>query len=177
MSPRADAIRNRERVLIAAGEAFAADGPSVSLDDIARRAGVGPGTVHRHFPSKKDLFAAVIAERLQNLTDEARELADADDAGSAFFTFFQRLAGQARENLALTAAVTLPGELVRDSAAPFEQALAVLLARAQQEGHVRADVTVASLHALMAGALLMEQRLEPASRGLGLRVIADGLRA
>ena len=176
MPPRADAARNRERVLAAAREAFAADGPSVSLDDIARRAGVGPGTVHRHFPSKKDLFAAVIAERLEQLATEARALAGAGDAGSAFFTFFHRLAGQAQENLALTAAVALPTELVRDSAAPLEEALAALLVRAQQDGHVRPDVTVASLHALMAGALLMEQRLEPESRGLGLRVIADGLR-
>jgi AcrR family transcriptional regulator len=177
MSPRADAVRNRERVLAAAREAFAADGPSVSLDDIARRAGVGPGTVHRHFPSKQDLFTAVVTDRMRELAAEARQLAEADDAGSAFFTFFHRLAGQARENLALTAAVTLSDEVVRDSAAPLEEALAVLLVRAQQEGHVRGDVTVASLHALMAGALLMEQRLEPASRGLGLRIVADGLRA
>jgi AcrR family transcriptional regulator len=164
-------------VLTAAREAFAADGPAVSLDDIARRAGVGPGTVHRNFPAKKDLFTAVITERMRELTAEAWQLADAEDAGSAFFTFFHRLAGQARENLALTAAVTLSDELVRDAAGPLEQALAALLARAQQDGRVRRDVTVASLHALMAGALLMEQRLEPASRGLGLRVVADGLRA
>jgi AcrR family transcriptional regulator len=175
--PRADATRNRERVLTAAREAFAVDGPSVSLDDIARRAGVGPGTVHRNFPSKKDLFAAVIAEGMRDLTAEAQRLAEDDDTGAAFFTFFHHLAGQARENLALAAAVTLSEETVRDAAGPLEQALGALLARAQQDGHVRRDITISSLHALMAGALLTEQRLEPASRGLGLNIIADGLRA
>lgn len=177
MSPRADAVRNRERVLAAARQAFAADGPAVSLDDIARRAGVGAGTVHRHFPSKADLFAAVIAERMQQLTAEAERLAGAADPGAAFFTFFHRLAGQARENLALTAAVAVSDDIVRDAAAPLEHALAALLDRAQRTGAVRPDVTASALHALMAGALLMEQRLDPASRGMGLRVVADGLRA
>ncbi|MFD6451097.1 helix-turn-helix domain-containing protein, partial [Nocardia sp. NPDC060220] len=57
---RADARRNRERVLAAAQEAFAAEGISVPLDDIARRAGVGAGTVYRHFPTKEALFTAAI---------------------------------------------------------------------------------------------------------------------
>jgi AcrR family transcriptional regulator len=177
VSPRADALRNRERVLTAAREAFAADGPSVSLDDIARRAGVGPGTVHRNFPSKKDLLTAVITDRMQDLTAEALRLGDTEDTGAAFFTFFHHLASQARENLALTAAVTLSEELLHDAAVPLEQALGALLAQAQRDGHVRPDLSIGSLHALMAGALLTEQRLEPAARGLGLKIIADGLRA
>lgn len=177
MSPRADAVRNRERVLAAAREAFAADGPAVSLDEVARRAGVGPGTVHRHFPSKKDLFTAVIADRLQELAGDARELSGAADAGAAFFTFFDRLAGQARENLALSAAVTVSTEVVREAGAELEEALGALLSRAQLAGQVRGDVTVADLHAIIGGALLMEQRLDPAARGIGLRVVADGLRA
>src|ERR1700733_1381243 len=81
---RADARRNRDRVLAAARELFANDGLSVSLDEIARRAGVGPGTVHRHFPAKEDLIAAVAIGRLEQIVEQARNLANADDPGAAF---------------------------------------------------------------------------------------------
>src|SRR5215472_3500974 len=71
---RADAQRNRARVLQAARRAFAAEGVSVPLDEIARRAGVGAGTVYRHFPSKEALFEAVVHDRLRQLTEEGRAL-------------------------------------------------------------------------------------------------------
>ena len=71
---RADARRNRERILAAATAAFAADGLSVPLDEIARRAGVGPGTLYRHFPAKEALWEAVLHDRLQRLADEAEAL-------------------------------------------------------------------------------------------------------
>lgn len=177
---RADARRNRERVLAAAREAFATEGPSVGLDDIARRAGVGAGTVHRHFPTKDELFKAVIADRLAELAGTARSLTDADDPGGAFFGFFERLADQARANLALSAALSGPVE-VDDPAfaagADLQAALAVLLERAQRAGAVRADVGAADLHGIIAGAITMEQRLaqRPAG-GLGLKVVMDGLR-
>ena len=72
---RADARRNRERILAAATAAFAADGLSVPLDEIARRAGVGPGTLYRHFPAKEALWEAVLHSRLERLADEAEALA------------------------------------------------------------------------------------------------------
>jgi AcrR family transcriptional regulator len=76
---RADARRNRENVLRAARDAFAASGYGVPLDEIAALAGVGPGTVYRHFPSKEELFEAVIATRVRDLIDDARSRAgDAD---------------------------------------------------------------------------------------------------
>ncbi len=65
--PRTDARRNREKVLRAARDAFAASGYSVPLDEIAARAGVGPGTVYRHFPSKEELFEAVVTARVRDL--------------------------------------------------------------------------------------------------------------
>jgi AcrR family transcriptional regulator len=181
MPPRADAVRNRERVLAAARDAFATDGPGVSLDDVARRAGVGAGTVHRHFPTKDALFVAVIADRLHRLAAEAGNLAGAEDPGAAFFAFFAELADQARENLALSAALAVAGDgaatdALRAAGAPLAEALAVLLTRAQDARAVRADITVGDLHAILAGALLAEQRLDPASRGRGVRVVADGLR-
>ncbi len=87
---RADARRNRDRVLRAARDAFAASGYGVPLDEIAARAGVGPGTVYRHFPSKEDLFEAVTASRVADLTGDARGRANVADPGRAFFDFLSR---------------------------------------------------------------------------------------
>ena len=81
---RADAQRNRDKVLRAARDAFAASGYGVPLDEIAARAGVGPGTVYRHFPSKEELFEAVIAARVTDLIDDARRRAGDADPGRAF---------------------------------------------------------------------------------------------
>ena len=67
---RADAARNRARVLEVAYDTFAAEGLSVPIDEIARRAGVGAGTVYRHFPTKEDLFRAVVEDRIQRIVDD-----------------------------------------------------------------------------------------------------------
>ncbi|WEO92928.1 TetR family transcriptional regulator [Streptomyces sp. FXJ1.172] len=166
-------------MLTAARAAFAVEGPSVSLDDIARRAGVGAGTVHRHFPTKDELFKAVIADRLHELTTAARELAYATEPGEAFFAFFHQLSAAARHNLALSAALASPvntDNAVLDAGATLNDAVADLLARAQATGAVRSDIDAADLHAIIAGALAMEERLTPGSQGRGLAVIVDGLR-
>ena len=89
---RADARRNRERVLEAARAAFGAEGSDVSLDDIARRAGVGAGTVYRHFATKDALFEAVVLDRIGELVEEAHALADDPDPGRAFLSFVELLA-------------------------------------------------------------------------------------
>ena len=87
---RADARRNRNRVLEAARAAFGAEGSDVSLDEIARRAGVGPGTVYRHFATKEALFEAVVFDRIGELVEEARALLDDPDPGRAFTSFTER---------------------------------------------------------------------------------------
>src|ERR1700723_4097591 len=74
--PRADAERNRERILEVAKEAFARDGAKASLDDIAKQAGVGPGTLYRHFPSRKDLLKAVYQAAAEKLATAAMEFAE-----------------------------------------------------------------------------------------------------
>ena len=71
---RADAARNRARVLEIAYETFAAEGLGVPIDEIARRAGVGAGTVYRHFPTKEDLYRAVVEDRIRRITDDGRVL-------------------------------------------------------------------------------------------------------
>lgn len=174
-APRADALRNRARILTAARAAFARDGVDVPLDTIAERAGVGAGTVHRHFPTKEALVTAVIADRLDQLAGRAGELGD--DPAADFFTFLAELADSARDNLALTSALNgsfgIEGEA---SAARLANAFQALLSAAQRSGDVRRDVTVAEVHAILAGVLATESRLPPTRRGLGLEIAIAGLR-
>ena len=94
---RADARRNRARVLEVAQQVFAEEGLAVPIDEIARRAGVGVGTVYRHFPTKDALFEAIIVERLCAVGEAARELARRPGAGRAFFGFFDDVTGSPRE--------------------------------------------------------------------------------
>lgn len=87
---RADAARNRARVLEVAYQTFAADGLSVPVDEIARRAGVGAGTVYRHFPTKEALFQAVIADRMHRIIDKGHALLKSKHPGDALFAFLDR---------------------------------------------------------------------------------------
>src|SRR3978361_2131767 len=88
---RADAARNRARVLEVAYDTFAAEGLSVPIDEIARRAGVRAGAGYRHFPTKEDLFRAVVADRIQRIVNDARALVAGDDPGQALFTFVRSM--------------------------------------------------------------------------------------
>ncbi len=173
---RADARRNRAKVLAAAEEAFAADGLAVPLDDIARLAGVGAGTVYRHFPSKEALFQAVVLERIDQFTEEARGLADAADPGEVFFGYFVRVIKQASLNRAICDALTEAGGVgfKADAGDDFRGAFSVLLERAQAVGAVRADIDGDDLRALMVGCLAVE-RYAPGSGHL-VRVVVDGLK-
>ena len=170
---RADARRPREQVLRAAREAFAESGYGVPLDEIAARAGVGPGTVYRHFATKEALFEAVIAARLEDLVaDLRRRLADADP-GAAFFGFLGRLRDEAAAKRDMPDALAVPGAL-RD--AEFV-ALALLLRNAQNAGAVRPGVTAYDLAVLLKGMLVsLQQDPDPALRDRIVAIIADGLR-
>ena len=88
---RADAARNRARVLEVAYDTFAADGLSVPIDEIARRAGVGAGTVYRHFPTKEALFRAVIDDRIRRIIDKGHALLGSEQPGQALFTFLRSM--------------------------------------------------------------------------------------
>jgi AcrR family transcriptional regulator len=175
-APRADALRNREKILDAAASAFAHDGADVPLDAIAARAGVGPGTVHRHFPTKESLVAAVVAARLNAMADRAAQLRADPSAG--FFAFLAELTQAARHNLVLASA--LGGRLSTEgdeAAVRLSHGLNALLRSAQRAGVVRADLTVAELHAVIGGAIAIEQRLPGGREGLGLEIVFAGLRA
>src|SRR6516165_10830108 len=91
---RADAERNRRRLLAVAQEVFAAEGLAVPIDEIARRAGLGVGTLYRHFPTKEALFAAIVTERMKAVVDDARSLRDVGDPGEALLGFLGRMAAE-----------------------------------------------------------------------------------
>ncbi len=174
-APRADALRNRTKILEAATAAFALDGAEVSLDAIAARAGVGPGTVHRHFATKESLIAAVVADRLNRLADLAEGLLA--DPAADFFAFLTELGAAARHNVVLASALggTL-GTEGDEAAVRLSRGLEALLQSAQAAGVVRADLTVAELHAVLGGAITIEQRLPDGREGLGLEIVFAGLR-
>jgi AcrR family transcriptional regulator len=174
---RADARRNRERVLAAAEAAFAVDGLAVPLDEIARRAGVGAGTVYRHFPSKEALFQAVVLDRLAVFSAEARTLLEASDPGEAFFDYFKRVIVQVSLDKALCDALTetTGSGFKAEADDDFRDGLAELLARAQRAGAVRADLDPADLRALVIGCLAVERHAPPGHHHL-VDVVLDGLR-
>ena len=170
---RADAARNRENVLRAARDAFAESGYGVPLDEIAARAGVGPGTVYRHFPTKEALFEAVVTARVQDLVADARARACASDPGAAFFGFLARIAAESAAKRDLPDAISIAGSLRED----LDAALDVLLRRAQQAEAVRADVRTPDLIVLFKGLLAsLADISDPAQRDLVFAVLADGLR-
>lgn len=175
---RADALRNRARVLAAAEEVFAVQGTAASTEEVARKAGVGIGTVFRHFPTKESLLEAVLVTLLERLAGEAEELRSAADPGRAFFGFFARVVAQAATKHAVTEALAEAGVDAREAtgrAGPgLRAALGVLLERAQQAGAVRADVGAAEIMALLAGMSYAAGRA--GAREDVLRIAFDGLR-
>jgi AcrR family transcriptional regulator len=147
MTLRADAQRNLDRLLGAAAECFAEQGVECSVDEIARRAGVGHGTVFRRFPTKEALLAAVLAARMGELAAGA-ELACAEpDAGKAFDEFVRGMADAYARNRALVEAVKRCG--MSPEVEGFMDAVARLVQRAQEAGAVRTDVGVEDVLALI----------------------------
>ena len=152
---RADARRNRERVLRTAQQLFATEGLGVSLDEIARRAGVGPGTVHRHFPTKEALYVAVATDMLQQLVAQAEVLAATGDP-AALFTLLSRMMATGADNVAVKSALAAAEFDLRTAApgvaADLTRHVADLLDRAHAAGVARRDADVDEVMALVAGA-------------------------
>jgi AcrR family transcriptional regulator len=178
---RADARRNRERLLAAADLVFAEQGVGASTEEVARRAEVGIGTVFRHFPTKESLLEAVFVARLRGLADTAEKLSLAEDAGPAFFAFLDAVLDQSGAKKAFSEALAGAGVDVA-AAAPVKGALyqagATLLARAQRSGAVRPDLTAAELMALLVGLARTAEHTahDPALRARTVGVLVDGLR-
>jgi AcrR family transcriptional regulator len=157
-SLRADAKQNREQILEAAHKIFAEKGLSIPIGEIARQAGVGVGTIYRHFPTKEALFEAVNLSHKQQLTADVKSLLNHPDPGKAFFDFFSRIMEEGFTNRALKDAFkngTL-GTRTANCAVfqDFHSAYTNLLTRAQQAKAVREDIDMQDLSALLFGLLL-----------------------
>lgn len=179
--PRADARRNRAILLKTAEAVFAAKGTSASTEEVARAAGVGVGTLFRHFPTKEALLAAVYRQRLARLAEAARTLGTAEDPGTAFFDFLADAVANSSTKVALAEALAEAGvDADAESAevvGELRRALTALLVAAQRDGAVRVDVGLPELTALLIGASRAAAHARPGE--LRARVIAlclDGLR-
>lgn len=153
--PRADSIRNRERLLEAATEIFSAGGQHASLEAVARRAGVGIGTLYRHFPSRESLFEAVYRHEVDLLVDLAEQLAGETDPVEALKRWLQanvRLAATKKGMIqALQLAAAGSSELKAYSSERMIGAIRLLLERAVRAGKVRNDVLPEDLFRTLIG--------------------------
>ena len=176
---RADARRNRERILQAARVACAEHGAAVQIDDVARSAGVGVGTVYRHFPTKDALIEALVAEKIRVTTENLREALEIEDPWEAFAAGVRRNAEVMAADAALRDALIRLGPAARATEAAYaevHEAAGRLITRAQEAGTLRDDVTADDVGALIGG--LCASMGHP---GLDwrrhLEVLLDGLRA
>jgi AcrR family transcriptional regulator len=180
---RRDAERNRQRILEVARDAFAEDGLSVTLDEIARRAGVGVGTIYRRFPDKEQLIDALFEDRMQEFAAEAETAMQADDPWIALVTFLERATEQHAcdrgfKEVALSGSHGL--ERVARARALMFPLVSTLVARAQADGSLRADVdpTDIPLLQLMLGSLSeCTRNVDPDVWRRFLGIVTDGLRA
>lgn len=182
-STRVDARRNYDRLLAAAHEVFDEQGSNASLEEIARRAGLGSATLHRHFPSRYALMAAVYWNQIDALCAAGRELVDAKYPGDALTAWLRQLIAVAAERGLATALMTsrhdATARLFDACHDAIRAAGAPLLACAKQAGAIRADVELEDVLQLAnAIALLVEHDSDPRLRAdRFLDLLVEGLRA
>jgi AcrR family transcriptional regulator len=177
---RADARENRDKILAAARAAFEAIGPDASLREIAHRASVAQGTVHRHFPTKEALFSAIITDRLQELTHLAQQVSASRAPGDAFFAFIAAAVEQARHNKSLSSVFQATDRTAEMRAAgeAMGAELGRLLSKAQAAAAVRRDIDLADLHAVVSAALAIDDPAADSNqRAKRVAIVLDGLRA
>jgi AcrR family transcriptional regulator len=176
---RADARRNYEKLLAAAREEFAQSGEATSLEEVARRAGVGIGTLYRHFPNRQALVEALYVEEVEQVCRVAAELDDTGDPWEALSSWFERLIGYIATKQAL--ASELLKYLEKDSPlftscrALLWSAGEPLLKRAQDSGAVRPDVSIGDVIQMVVGIAKIPSS-EPGQAEHLVRVALDGLR-
>jgi AcrR family transcriptional regulator len=179
---RSDARRNRELVLSAAEAVFSEMGLRAQVEEVARRAGVGVGTVCRHFPTKQALIEAVLDAMYQSLLDDARHALEQPDPGVAFQTFvfalseFQDRHRALAEHMATEIDLPESSQPVRDA---LREAIDALVTRAQDAGAIRADIGSADISLLFSGvahATALAGDLQPMLRKRYVAIILDGLR-
>jgi AcrR family transcriptional regulator len=177
---RADAVRNREKVLAAAEEAFAEEGLKAPIEDIAKRAGVGVGTVCRHFPTKQLLLEAVLERLYATLLERAHAAVANPDAGAAFEEFFLGLSDFHKRHRAFAEQAATELEAVALSVRDeLGSAITEIVTRAQAAGALRDDIGPADVSLLFSGAahaMSVVGDVQPVLRERYVRIILDGLR-
>ena len=179
--PRADAVRNRERVLEAAKAVFSAGGPDASLEAVARRAGVGIGTLYRHFPTREALFEAVYRREVQQLVELAEQLKSAAEPVDALRRWLRSnvevVATKKGMLAALALAVHGSSELYAYAFERLTKAVGALLDRAVAAGELRDDISPEDLLRALVGMSYMHD--QPGWQESVLRLVdvfVDGLR-
>ncbi len=147
--PRSDAQRNRERILEVAKEAFARSGANASLDDIAKEAGVGPGTLYRHFPTREELLEAVYRSEVEKLAAAERKFAETlppiEALRAWMLLFVDYIAAKQIIAPALNALVGDPKKIFEASYAQVWEAIRALVKRAIKSGDIRKDLDAIDL--------------------------------
>jgi AcrR family transcriptional regulator len=175
---RADARRNYQRLLATARTAFAERGPEASLDDIARRAGVGSGTLYRHFPTRQALLEAVYRDQVEELCAQADELLGSRPPGEALGAWLRGVASHVATKRGLADVIGKDSEVFLYCRGRIRDAGGRLLSRAQQSGEVRADANLDDLFKLIHGISVATEQApdgtDQADRLVAL--VMDGLR-
>ncbi|GKQ54601.1 TetR/AcrR family transcriptional regulator [Bradyrhizobium sp. Ce-3] len=179
--PRADAVRNRERVLAAAKAVFSAGGSEASLEAVARHAGVGIGTLYRHFPTREALYEAVYRREVEQLGDLAEQLQNAPEPVAALRRWLRANVQFVATKKGMVAALALvaagSSELHAYSFDRLTKAIGTLLARAVAAGAIRSDISAEDVLRALIGMCYMHD--QPGWQTTALRlldVFVDGLR-
>ena len=172
---RADARRNYDALLAAARDVFGERGADASLEEIAKRAGVGIGTLYRNFPARQDLFEAVYVEEINQLA-AAAEAATSLPPWEALQAWLQRFVAYAVTKRAIIDVLNRDSEMFRSCRVVMYTAGEPLMLRAQQAGEVRADVSFDDVLRLVSG-LTSAAFVDDAQRDRVLHIALDGIRA
>jgi AcrR family transcriptional regulator len=177
---RADARRNYERIVATASEVFFEQGVDAPLDDVVKRAGVGAGTLYRHFPTRETLIEAVYRQEIEEIADQAYALAKSLSAEEAIREWFDELIRFHIERsglaAALKAAIAEESETFQYCKGRLRDAAGALLEPAQAVGAVRADLEAVDLMRLSHGLGASAKYADEAGRRRMLQVVLDGLK-
>ncbi|MCG7208988.1 TetR/AcrR family transcriptional regulator [Streptomyces arenae] len=172
---RKDAARNYDALIAAAREAFAEHGADVSLEDVARRAGVGIGTLYRNFPTRRDLFESVYADEVNALCRAAVELAG-QEPWEALTSWLDRFTGYVVTKRAVREALNDESEIFSACRDSMYAAGGPLLERAQKAGVVRTDMEIGDLLRMVSG-ITATAFEDEAQRDRVMSIALDGVRA
>jgi AcrR family transcriptional regulator len=179
---RADARRNREAVMAAAMKLFADEGLDAQMPDVARAASVGVGTVYRHFPTKDDLIAALVADRFERLAQKARDGVEAPDAWQGLCDFIRFSAQLQADDRGLCEVMGSRPDMMDAAAhaAGLPELARTIVARAQRSGQLRRDLTWEDIPMIACGLGRITQAEVGPATGRWPRlveIVLDGLRA